>query len=79
MGAVFLASHLKSLRTEAQFTQFYEQVAAQSSTLIEEPKLPQNQKMPRRYDGEHSHQYAEPKDKYRHTYFETLELATGEI
>ena len=36
--------------------------------------------MPRRYgDGEVPHQYAEPKDKYRHTYFKSLELATGEI
>ena len=36
--------------------------------------------MSRRYDdGEDPHQYAEPKDKYRHTYFETLELAVGEI
>jgi hypothetical protein len=45
---------------------FYEQVVAQSSTLTEEPKLPQNRKMPKRYDnGELPHQYAEPKDKYR--------------
>ena len=55
-GAELLASHLKSLRTEAQFNQFYEQVVAQSSGLTEEPKLPRNQKMPKRYDsGEHPH------------------------
>ena len=70
-GAVSLASHLKSLRTEAEFNQFYEQVVAQSSTLTEEPKLPRNRKMLRRYDdGKLPHQYAEHKDKYRHTYFE---------
>lgn len=75
-----LLSHLKSLRTEAQFNHFYENVVTQSSTLTEEPKLPRNQKMPKRYDNsEHPHQYLVPKDKYRHTYFETLELAVGEI
>ena len=79
-GAELLASHLKSLRTEAQFNHFYEQVVSQSSTLTEEPKLPRSRKMPKRYDdGEHPHQYLVPKDKYRHTYFETLELAIGEI
>lgn len=73
-------NYLKFLRTEAQFNHFYEKVVTQSSTLTEEPKLPHNQKMPKRYDnGEHPHQYLVPKDKYQHTYFETLELAVGEI
>ena len=79
-GAELLASHLKSLRTEAQFNQFYEQVVTQSEALTEEPKLPRNRKMPRRYDeGERPHQYLVPKDMYRHAYFESLELAVGEI
>ena len=79
-GAELLVSHLQTLRTEAKFNRFYEQVVIESSTLTEEPKLPRNQKVPKRYDqGEPSHQYLVPKDKYRHTYFETLELAFGEV
>ena len=36
--------------------------------------------MPKRLDeGDHPHRYDSPKDKYRHDYFEMLELATGEI
>ena len=79
-GAELLVSHLKTLRTEAQFNRFYEQVLAESLKLTDEPKLPRNRKIPKRYNqGEPSHQYLVPKDKYRHTYFETLELAFGEV
>ena len=35
--------------------------------------------MPRRYDGgATSHQYLVPKDRYRHAYFEVMDLAAGE-
>ena len=79
-GADLLVSHLRSLRTEEKFNEFYENVVTQSSTLTEEPKLPRNRKVPRRYDdGESPHQYLTPKDKCRHMYFETLELAFGEV
>ena len=36
--------------------------------------------MPRRLDeGENLHRYLEPKDRYRHIYFEAIELVTGEM
>ena len=36
--------------------------------------------MPRRLDeGENPHCYLEPKDRYRHIYFEAIELVTGEV
>ena len=39
-----------------------------------------HRKIPRRYDGEgQAHQYEEPKARYCHAYFETLELAAGEV
>ena len=79
-GAKLLVSHLKSLRTEAHFDVFYDQTLVQSSTLTEEPQLPRYRKLPKRLDdGDHPHRYDSPKDKYRHDYFEMLELATGEI
>ena len=79
-GAQLLVYHLKSLRTEAQFDAFYDQALVQSSTLIEEPQLPRYRKLPKKLDkGDCPHRYISPKDKYRHDYFEMLELATGEI
>lgn len=79
-GAELLVSHLRSLRTDAQFNRFYEQVLSLSSSLTEEPRLPRVRKLPKRFDqGEHPHKYASPKDKYRQTYFETLDLAVGEV
>ena len=76
-----LVSHLQSLRTEAKFDHFYDQVVEQSSssTLTEEPKLPRSQKLPKRLDeGACPHLYLVPKDRYRHVYFEALELAAEE-
>ena len=36
--------------------------------------------MPRRFDeGETPHRYVEPKDRYRHIYYEALELVAGEV
>ena len=79
-GAELLVSHLQSLRTEAQFNVFYDLVVVQSSSLTNEPNPPRNKKFPRRLDEGHCpHRYLSPKDKYRHDYFETLELAVGEI
>ena len=79
-GAQLLVSHLKSLRTEAQFDAFNDQALVQSSTLTEEPQLPRYRKLPKKLDeGDCPHCYTSPKDKYRHDYFEMLELATGEI
>ena len=52
----------------------------QSSGLTDEPSLPRYRKRRRRYDsGDDPHCYREPKDRYRHLYFEVLELASGEI
>ena len=79
-GAVLLVSHLKTLQTESHFDAFYEQTLVQSSSVTEEPKLPRYRKMPKRLDeGGSPHRYSNPKDKYRHDYFEVFELASGEI
>ena len=48
--------------------------------LTEEPCLPRHRKIPRRYDeGGQAHQFADPKARYRQGYFETLELAAGDV
>ena len=81
-GAELLVPHLQSLRKTAKFDHFHDQVVEQSSnfTLTEQPKLPQSQKLPKKLDeGACPHRYLIPKDKYRHVYFEVLELADGEI
>jgi len=78
--AQLLVSHYNSLRHDSQFNQFYDCVLKQSSGMTDEPSLPRSRKRPRRYDsGDDPHCYREPKDRYRHLYFEVLELASGEI
>ena len=52
----------------------------ESQNLTEEPCLPRARKVPRRLDdGSSGHVYRSPKDRYRHVYFEVLELASGEV
>ena len=79
-GAGLLVSHCKSLRVESKFDRFYDDVLEQSAGLTEEPSLPRYRRRPRRLDdGEQPHCYEVPKDRYRHAYFEVLELAYGEV
>lgn len=79
-GAELLIAHLKSLRNDTCFNRFYDAICQDSKDLTEEPCLPRHRKIPRRYDaGGQAHQYEEPKARYRHAYFETLELAAGEV
>ena len=48
--------------------------------LTDEPTLPRYRKRPRRLDdGDAPHRYVSPKERYRHIYFEVLELVKGEI
>ena len=62
------------------FDLFYDQIVMQASNLKEPPKLPRFRKVPKRLDeGERPHCYLEPKDRYRHIYYETLELVSGEV
>ena len=79
-GAKLLVSHLKSLRTDAKYNAFYEEVIRTSEGLTSEPTIPRQRKLPKRLDdGANPHVYLTPKDRFRHKYFETLELAVGEI
>ena len=79
-GAELLTTHLKSLRNESSFNSFYDTVYHERKNCTEEPCLPHLRKTPRRYDqGGQSHQYECPKARYCHAYFETIELAAGEV
>ena len=79
-GADLLTSHFKSLRNEDNFDRFYDGVCQDSRSLTEDPYLPRHKKIPRRYDeGGYAHEYDDPRSRYRHAYFETLELAAGEV
>ena len=47
---------------------------------MEGPCLPWHRKIPRRFDnGGPPHWYNDPKEKYRLAYFQTLDLAVGEV
>ena len=75
-----LISHFKSLRDEVKFDAYYENILQQSTNVTDEPVLPRYRKRPRRLDdGVQPHCYQTPKDRYRHLYFEALELASGEV
>ena len=79
-GASLLASHLKSLRTEAMYNRFYDKILKESQPLTEEPKLPRNRKLPKRLDsGSSAHQYQSARDLYRHAYYEALDLISEEV
>ena len=79
-GAELLITHLKSLRDDDSFNRFYDGVYQEGKDLTEEPCLPWYRKIPRWYDeGGQGHLYEEPKARYRHAYFEALELAAGEV
>ena len=79
-GAKLLTTHLKSLRNEARFNIFYDRVCQDCRDLTEELQLPRHRKRPRRLDeGAATHQYQDPKERYRHAYFEVLESAAGEV
>ncbi len=79
-GANLLVSHYKLVHAESKFDAFYADVLEQCVGLTEEPCLPRYRRRPRRLDdGEHPHNHQVPKDRYRHIYFEVLELVYGEI
>ena len=62
------------------FDNFYNGVYRDSRNLKEKPCLPQYRKVPGRFDKRvPTHQYQDPKERYCHAYFETLELATGVV
>ena len=79
-GANLLITHFQSLRAGPKFDQFYDDVLELSTELTDEPSLPRYRKRPRRLDeGIAPHRYQSPKERYRHIYFEVLELVKGEI
>ena len=79
-GAHLLCTHLTSLRTTESFSTFYATIRQESENLTEEPTLPRYRRASKRVDGGGStHRYPNPIDRYRHIYFEALELATGEV
>ena len=79
-GTQLLVKHLKSQRAESKFDAFYMNVLSQASSKTEPPSLPRARKAPRRYDpGQDPHRYSVPKDRYRHIFFESLEVVCGEV
>lgn len=79
-GSCLLVQWLKSMRNEAAFETFHGGVVKASEGLTDEPVLPRYRKPPRRLDaGGQPHRYDSPKDRYRHAYYEVLELASGEV
>ena len=50
-GASLLKSHYTSMRTEVAFTTFYQDTLKSSKDLTDEPIVPRQRKVPRRFDG----------------------------
>jgi len=58
------------------FNQFYHHIV----DITKEPKLPRNQKIPRRIDqGSSPHRYTCVKDMYHQAYYEALDLVSEEV
>ena len=77
-GANLLVTHYQSLCAETKFDRFYD-VLELSTGLTDEPSLPRYRKRPRRLDEGIVPHYQSLNEKYRHIYFEVLELVKGEI
>ena len=78
--AELLTTHLQSLRSEAKFYIFYDEMVSGSGSLTSEPTLPRPRKKPKRFDdGSNPHTYQTPKDRLRHMHFEVCELAASEV
>ena len=75
-----LVRWLKSKRNEDEFKSFYGGIVMASKGLTDEPFLPRYRRAPRRLDdGAQPHRYDSPEDRYRHIYFEVLDLASVEV
>ena len=75
-----LVNYLKSLQNDSKFDSFYSKVCSDSAILTEEPSLPRVRKIPKRYDtGSTPHQFQNPKEIFRHSYFEALDFTAGEV
>ena len=82
LQAVDLASAFyKRQRTDSSFSVFYEQVVGLASSLgLEGPKLPRYRKAPARLEsGSLPHRFSNPRDYYRHLYFQTCDLLIREL
>jgi hypothetical protein len=73
--------HLKSLRTEASFNEFWESVEKEALSLrVKCASLPRPHKLPRRFDsGTQNHEFNSPKDKMRVLYFACFDNIIGGI
>jgi len=73
---------LQEIRTDENFALFWQKVSQMASILeVSDPVLPQKRKVPKRFEiGSTPPEYcAEPKDYYRHIYFEGLDLLVQAI
>ena len=79
-GSVLLVSHLKSLRTDTMFNQFYEKTISKFQSLTDQPKLPRNRKLPKWLEsGTPAHQYQCARDLHHQAYYEALDFVSEEV
>ena len=77
-----LCSHLKRLRSDETFNDFYDNVLESSKNLTDEPTLPRRHRVPARFEAGamNSHHYPEdPKSHFRQQYFELIDLLDEQI
>ena len=79
-AAKLTESYLQRLRSDENFSKFYQQVVQASQDLTDEPVLPRTRKIPRHInDGADPHQHHTPEDYHRQQYFQALDEVTNEL
>ena len=74
-SAPLLKSHYTSMRTEAAFTTFYLDTLKSSKDQTNEPIVPRQQTVPRRFDGgTHPHGFKTSEERYRQAYLKLLTM-----
>ena len=71
---------MRTLRSDKEYTKFYQDVVQGSQNLTDEPALPRKRKIPRRInDGADPHQYGTPEDFHRQHYFQASDEVTNQL
>ena len=72
--------YLRSLRSDEEYTKFYQKVVQSSQGLTDDPVLPRKRKAPRRIDeGADPHHPLNPENYHRQHYFEALDEVSNEL
>ena len=73
-------NHMKRMRTDDSFRQFYGSTVEEAKEFTDDPELPRHRRPPRKLDeGERPHVFKAPEEMYRMHYFYAIDLILQEI